>query len=131
MVEFDAALRYIDMGNYDKAIEHLKLAIDKAAETDEAESIKYRCVLGELYANLEMTEEAKSEFNRVVVFTNENTILAQQRHIAQTFLRAYEAAEQMPADELTPAKRPGDVPLVPKPVQDKGFIAKQMSKRRK
>lgn len=130
MVEFDAALRYIDLGNYDKAIEYLNAAINKAAETDEAESIKYRCVLGELYANLGKAEEAKSEFNRVMVFTNENNVLAEQRHIAKTFLEAIEASENMPAG-AAPAKRPGDIPLVPKPVQDKGFITRQMSKKRK
>lgn len=128
MVEFDAALRYIDMGSYDKAIEYLNKAIVKAEETDEAESIKYRCVLGELYINLGYTAQAKEEFTRVTVFTDNNTLLPEQRNIAKTFLAAIEAGKALNNGS---AKRPGDVPIVPKPVQNKGFIAKQLTKKRK
>ena len=128
MVEFDAALRYIDMGNYDKAIQYLNIAIKKAEEKDETEAIKYRCVLGELYVNLGKTEEAKAEFNRVIVFTYENTTLPQQRKIASTFLQAIEGDLPMPS-EIAAAKRPGDVPMIPKPVQNRGFIDRQMSKK--
>lgn len=85
-------------------------------------------MLGELYANLGMVEESKEEFEKVIDFCDENFILQKQRHIAMTYIDAFEGRLPMPSQ---PPKRPGDVPLVPKPVQNKAFIARQSRKNHK
>lgn len=125
-IDFEAALRYIDLGNYDKAIEMLKSAIDKEKENPSA-AAQYRCVLGELYANLGKVEESRTEFEQVLDYCDETNTLEKQRTIAKTFIDAFDGnLPSMPSQEKT--KRPGHVPLVPKPIQDKGFIAKQSRK---
>ena len=129
-INFDAALKYIDLGSYDKAIEKLNTAIDEEyAKTNDDNAAKIRCVLGELYINLGKVDEAREEFNYVIEYSNENSILAEQRNIAKTYLDILDGKIKMPEDQ--PAKRPGYVPLVPKPVQDKGFISRQMNKKHK
>ena len=52
-INFEAALKYIDLGSYDKAVEKLKLAIDEESSKDnDTRATEYHCVLGELYAQL-------------------------------------------------------------------------------
>ena len=59
-VEFEAALQYINLESYDNAISHLNKAIDKEMdEGNEGTAMEYRCVLGELLANLDRKEEAR------------------------------------------------------------------------
>lgn len=123
-IEFEAALRYIDMGSYEKAVKRLMNAIEK--EDGKPEEFQYRCVLGELYANIGKHDEAREEFNKVLDYCDENNILDKQRHISQTYLDALDG--KLPEMPAQPAKRPGDVPLVPKPQQNKGFIARQSRK---
>ncbi len=126
-IEFEAALRYIDMGSYDKAVKHLMNAIEK--EEGNAEEFQYRCVLGELYANIGKHDEAREEFNKVLDYCDETNSLDKQRHISQTYLDALDGKlPEMPEQPARAAKRPGDVPLVPKPQQNKGFIARQSRK---
>ena len=101
-LNYEAALKYIDLGSYDKAVEKLKLAID----------------------------EAREEFTQVIQFADENSTLDTQRSIAQTYINAFEGLlPPIPSANTEPANRPGDVPLVPKPVQNKGFISRQMNKK--
>lgn len=123
-IEFEAALRYIDMGSYEKAVKHLMNAIEK--EDGKPEEFQYRCVLGELYANIGKHDEAREEFYKVLDYCDESHILDKQRHISQTYLDALDG--KLPEMPAQPAKRPGDVPLVPKPQQNKGFIARQSRK---
>lgn len=145
-VNFEKALRYIDMGSYNKAVDSLNAAIAEANEADKPmTAIQYKCVLGELYAQLEMAPQAKAAFNAVVEYCDENHCLAEQREIAKKYLIAYEIGtidtllNEQPAPAPAPvakpaaqkAARPGYIPLVPKPVQDKSFISKQMSKKRR
>ncbi|MGN1339089.1 MAG: tetratricopeptide repeat protein [Oscillospiraceae bacterium] len=124
-MDFEAALRYIDLGSYDTAIKMLKSAIEKE-ENDPDTATKYRCVLGELYANLGRKDESRAEFEQVISYCDSTSTLAQQRTIAQTFIDAFDG--KVAAPEAQPQKRPGYVPLVPKPQQDKDFIAKQTRK---
>lgn len=124
--EFEAALRYIDLGSYDKAVEMLKTSIEKESE-DPGTAAQIRCVLGELYANLGNTEEARAEFEKVLDYCDQTNTLAKQRVIAQTYIDAFNG-KLPPKVPQEHTKRPGYVPLVPKPVQDRGFIAKQSRK---
>ena len=95
-LNYEAALKYIDLGSYDKAVEKLKLAIDE----------------------------------EVIQFADENNVLATQRSIAKTYINAFDGLiPPAPAASNETEKRPGDVPLVPKPVQNKGFISRQMNKK--
>lgn len=143
-VNFEKAIRYIDTGSYNKAVDALNAAIDEEAEKGNMHvAIQYRCVLGELFAQLEMEAQAKVAFNAVVQYCDENCCLAEQRAIAQKYLIAYETGtidrvlNEQPAETPAPApaaqntKRPGYVPLIPKPTQNKSFITKQMSKKRR
>lgn len=129
-IEFNAALQYINLGSYEKAIDKLNSAISKETENGNlADAAQYRCVLGELYANLGNIEESTKEFEQVIDYCDETNTLQQQYQIAQTYLDIFAGRIQMPeAPERT--KRPGDVPLVPKPRQNAAFIAKQSRKHK-
>ncbi|MGN1108521.1 MAG: hypothetical protein ACI4RK_03980 [Oscillospiraceae bacterium] len=129
-IDFEAALKYIDLGSYDKAIDKLKTAIENETEkNDLSTATQYRCVLGELYANLGRKDESKAEFEKVLDYCDETHTLQKQGNIAATYISAFEG--KLPAQPQPAAKRPGDVPLVPKPVQNKAFIAKQSRKNHK
>lgn len=130
-LNYEAALKYIDLGSYDKAVEKLKLAIDEESSKDnDIRATEYRCVLGELFAQLGKEEEAREEFTQVIQFADENNVLATQRSIAKTYINAFDGLiPPVPAASNETEKRPGDVPLVPKPVQNKGFISRQMNKK--
>ena len=145
-VNFEKALKYIDLGSYNKAVDSLNAAIAEANDSGkESEAIQYKCVLGELYAQLEMEEQAKPIFKDVVDYCDANNCMANQRNIAQDYLIAYETGtidnilNPQPVAPATAsekgvakkAARPRHIPLVPKPVQDKSFISRQMSKKRR
>lgn len=124
-VEFEAALKYIDLGSYDKAVSMLNTAIEKAGgDTDEG--MQYRCVLGELYANIGNVEKSREEFTKVLDYTVESHTLEKQRQIASTYLDAFDGKLPMPQKKI---ERPGDAPIVPKPRQNAAFIAKKTRKR--
>lgn len=133
-VEFEAALQYINMESYDNAIEHLNKAIDKEMDGgDEARAMEYRCVLGELLANLDRKDEARDEFAAVVDYCNFSNGLHNQKIIAGAFIKAIDEGGPLPrfdGTEEASAKRDPSVPLVPKPVQNKSFITRQMNKRK-
>lgn len=125
-IDFEAALKYIDLGSYDKAIEKLRSAIEKEGD-DQDTATQYRCVLGELFANLGRVEESREEFGKVLDYCEETHTLQQQRHIAQTYIDVFDGKIKMPEREQP--KRPGDAPLIPKPRQNTAFISRQTSKR--
>ena len=127
-IDFEAALRYIDLGSYDNAVKKLKSAIDSEKENNPEEAAQYRCVLGELYANLGQQEDSRAEFLQVIEYCDSTNTLQKQRVIAQTYLDAFDGKLPQPEPQQ---KRPGYVPLVPKPQQDRGFIAKQSRKNHK
>lgn len=125
--KFNMALEYINNGNYDKAIEMLNECIDNAtANENPMEATQVRCVLGELYANLGKKEDAVDNFRQVLEYCHSTDSLPEQAKIAASYIKAI--AESKPAN---PTDRPGYVPLVPKPVQDKAFITKAMNKKRR
>lgn len=126
-IDFEVALKYIDLGSYDKAIEKLNSAISKEEEGGKADlATQYRCVLGELYAKLGDTKNARTEFYKVIDYCDDTNTLQKQRTIAKTYINVFDGIIKAP--EQPEAKRPGDAPLVPKPVQNKSFIAKQTRK---
>lgn len=138
-IEFEKAIQYIDLGNYTKAVDCLNSAIEAetAADNDDT-ATEYRCVLGELYAQLDMEEQAIKEFTAVKEYCESEQKLKKQNAIATKFLNAYETGtiEQLlngepNAKKSAKVQRPGYIPLIPKPVQDKSFISKQMSKKRR
>ena len=127
-VDFDAALRYIDLGNYDKAEALLNSAIAKEEEEGKEETaVKYRCVLGELLINIGRGNDARNEFDKVLAYCDDTHTLSEQRKIAQTYIDVLDGKIKLPAKKA--AQRPGDVPIVPKPVQNKAFISRQMNKK--
>jgi len=78
MTNFDKAVRYLEMGNYEKSEELLKMAIsecEKDMEQHEYElnpSIEIYCCYGELLYELNRTEEATCYLNKVIDYYNEN-----------------------------------------------------------
>ncbi len=133
-VEFEAALQYINLESYDNAISHLNKAIDKEMdEGNEGTAMEYRCVLGELLANLDRKEEARDEFAAVVDYCDFSNDLPKQKIIAGAFIKAIDEGGPLPRFDVsagTEAKRNPSVPLIPKPVQNKSFISRQMNKRK-
>lgn len=123
-MDFEAALKYIDLGSYDKAIEKLNSAIEQESANEET-AIQYRCVLGELQANLGHVPQARAEFEKVIAYCLEHHTLQKQGSIAQTYIDMFDGKIKPPAGQ----ERPGDAPIVPKPVQNKGFISRQMNRK--
>ena len=128
-IKFEAALKYIDLQNYDEAIKHLSEAIKEEENKDnEADAARYRCVLAELLANLGRKQEARAEFDKVFAYCNDSMTLPEQRSIAMAYIHDIDNNIPLP-NEM--AKRNGSLPIVEKPVQNKAFISQQMKKRRK
>lgn len=138
-LNLEKALAYIDLGSYAKAVDSLEAAIsEEEAAGNRFAATEYKCILGELYARLDMSAQAVDVFEDVVLFCDETSCLAQQRDIAMKYLIAYRTGnidavfDEMDAPEKkTAVSRPGYLPLIPKPTQDKGFISKQMNKKRR
>ena len=87
-VNFEMALQYINLGSYEKAEKELETAI--AAETEKqnfSAATEYRCVLGELLANLGRKKDANEQFKQVVEYCNKTGGLNKQREIAEGFLK--------------------------------------------
>lgn len=88
-VNLEMALRLINLEAYDRAVEELKKAI--AAEKknkNKAGAVEIRCILGELYGNLDMKKEAKAEFKKVIEYCDETRTLHKQREIAENYLNS-------------------------------------------
>ena len=124
-INFEAALKYIDLGSYDKAVEKLKLAIDEESSKDnDTRATEYHCVLGELFAQLGKEEEAREEFTQVIQFADENNVLATQRSIAKTYINAFDG---LIPPALRQAMRPKSVPemsrLFPSPYRTRASSA--------
>lgn len=116
-ISFEIGLRYIDHGNYDKAVTSIKTAIEEeTASGSESTAAEYRCVLGELYANMGKINESEQEFIKVLEFCDKNNTLPKQRAIALRYLQTYNS----PVARVRRGKS----------VQDKAFIAKMMNKRK-
>lgn len=127
-IKVEQALRYIDLGSYTKAVDLLQEAIsEETAKENTEEAIKYRCVLGELYFQLEMGPQAKEELEAVLEYSENRNDMKPQYAIAKKYLDIMSGK--------IPVKKgkghPKDLPLVPKPIQNKAFITKQMSKKRR
>lgn len=128
-INFELAIQFINLEDYDNAVKKLNEAIaEENGAGNENTAIQYTCVLGELLANIERIEESRAEFNKVIEYCRRTDSLPKQLNIAETYIAAFDGRIQMMPQ---PAPRPGDAPLVGKPIQNKAFISKQMNKRRK
>ncbi len=86
-VNFEMALQYINLGSYEKAEEELRTAIEKETEKGSLETaMEYRCVLGELLANLRKRKKSDEEFLRVVEYCKKTGSLPKQLAIAEEYL---------------------------------------------
>ena len=125
--KFNMALGYINSGSYEKAIDLLNECINTATEEgNPQEATQVRCILGELYANLGKKEDAINNFAQVLEYCNNTQSLPEQARIAATYIKAI--TEGKPANLNNKSR---NVPLVPKPVQNKAFITKAMNKKRR
>ena len=87
-VNFEMALQYINLGSYEKAEKELKTAIDAEIEKQHLSiATEYRCVLGELLANLDRKDEADEQFKQVVDYCRKTGELKKQLEIAEGFLK--------------------------------------------
>lgn len=127
-VEFEKALKYIDMESYEKAIECLNSAIFAEEDNDDLrKATEYRCVLGELYYQLGMEAQARDELTEVIQYCDDTKTLHKQRTIAKTYIDAMNGI--LPEKPQQRVERPKDMPLVPKPVQNKAFITQHMNRK--
>ena len=123
-INFEVALRHINLESYEKAVEHLNLAINEETEAGREETaVQYACVLGELLANLGRVPEAREQFEKVREYCDRTNSLFKQRQIAQNFLDAFDGKIKLVSE-------PTSSPLFAKPVQNKAFINRQMRKRK-
>lgn len=87
-VNFEMALRYINLGSYEKAEKELKTAIDAETEKQNLSiAAEYRCVLGELLANLGRKKDSDKQFKQVVEYCEKTGKLSKQREIAEGYLK--------------------------------------------
>lgn len=90
-IHFDAALRLINMENYDAAVRNLEQAIEaEEGKGDTKCAMEYTCVLGELLANMGETERARGEFNKVLGYCTITNSLPEQRKIAKRFIDEFD-----------------------------------------
>ena len=78
-------------------------------------------------------DEARDEFAAVVDYCDFSKRLPDQKTIAGAFIKAIDEGGPLPEMTKRPeasAKRDPRLPLIPKPVQNKSFISKQMNKRK-
>ncbi len=126
-INFEAALRYIDLEDYDKAESELKTAIDTEMKNgSEGTAAEYRCVLGELLADLGKREDARKEFAAVLEYCDRTNTLPMQRRISGAFINAIDKGLPLPDFGGEAQKRR---PVFAKPVQDKSFIVKHTNRR--
>lgn len=86
-VNFEMAIQFINMEEYDKAVDSLKKAIAAEYEkNDEKAAIEYTCVLGELLADLDRRAEAEAEFIKVLEYSDKTNSVPKQAKIAIEFL---------------------------------------------
>ncbi len=117
---YSLALKMIDIGMYDEAINHLKLAISEAKKADSEDmAVMISCVLGELYANLGQISESKAVFTEVCEYCDKTNSLPAQKEIAEKFLNSFDSGSAL--QKFTKNS---------KPQQNKAFISKQMRKRK-
>ena len=86
-VNFEMAMRYINLGSYEKAENALKAAIDEEIGKNNGDvAAEYRCVLGELLANLDRKDDAAAELKQVYEYCGKKEKLSRQREIAEKLL---------------------------------------------
>lgn len=130
-VNFEAALLHINLENYDRAIEELNTAIDTEMDKDnESLASEYRCVLGELLANLGRLDDARDEFATVLEYCDYSNSLPKQREISIAFINAIDKKTPLP-DFSGGSGASGRRPVFAKPAQDKNFIIKHTNRRGK
>lgn len=127
-VNFEMAIQYINLEEYEKAVESLKAAVKEESDRgNEKGAAEYTCVLGELYADLGMKDESIGEFTKVLDYCNRTNSLPKQRQIAKDFLDLFSGNIKL----VTDTPKTIDVPFNTMGMQSKGFIAKNQRKRGK
>lgn len=127
-INFEMAIQYINLEDYDKAVESLQTAIkDEFGKNNEKGAIEYTCVLGELYADLNRKEESIDEFNKVLEYCERTNKLPKQRQIAKEFLDLFSGETKMTTEPRPTIQAPANV----MGMTSKGFIAKNQRKRGK
>ena len=127
-INFEAAIRYINIGESEQAIKELKEAIrSEIANNSENISIQYRCVLGELLHDLQRDDEAAKEFKKVIDYCKRTGSLPNQEKIAEEFLKAINGNITITAEQLN---IPGSTELMSMPVQNNS-TPKKVSRRKK
>lgn len=127
-INFEAAIRYINIGESEQAIKELKEAIrSEIANNSENISIQYRCVLGELLHDLQRDDEAAEEFKKVIDYCKRTGSLPNQEKIAEEFLKAINGNITITAEQLN---IPGSTELMSMPVQNNS-TPKKVSRRKK
>ncbi len=127
-IKFEAALQYINLGNYEEAEKHLNEAIAEEEEKHNGSgAAAYRCVLAELLANIGRKQEARGLFDKVVAYCDDTSTMSEQREIAMAYIHDIDRNLPMPN---AIQKRGASQPMIDKPVQNRAFITRQMNKHK-
>lgn len=84
--DFNKALRYLDIGSYDKAIPILNHIIEFARKEAPLYFIKANCVLGEVLFSLNEFEQAGNCFHQVIATEFEDDRLNYEKDLAKTMI---------------------------------------------
>lgn len=109
-INFEAAIKFINLGDNDSAINELNTAIGVEEKNGrESTAIQYRCVLGELLHELGRDDDASKELEKVVKYCGETNSLPQQERIASDILDAIGGKvtlTAMPLDDSADVSKP-------------------------
>ncbi len=98
---FEMAIQFINMEEYDKAVDSLKKAISAEHENNnEKAAMEYTCVLGELLANLDRRHEAEEEFLKVLDYSVRTNSIPKQAAIAKEFLDFFHGKIKLVTDAV-------------------------------
>ncbi|EWH11438.1 hypothetical protein KLA_15615 [Cellulophaga geojensis KL-A] len=86
--QFNKALRLLDFGKVDKAVEILKeLLVKSKEEKNDLYFIRISCILGEIYFENEVFDVAKNYLTNVVSTKYSNDLVNYERTIAKELLQ--------------------------------------------
>lgn len=91
IIEYDKALRLLDLEEYDKAEELLKKSVQIAKEKkNNYELMEIYCCYGEFLAMMEREDEAKSYLNEVIDFYEKTSECENEYDMAREILDTIE-----------------------------------------
>lgn len=94
--QFNKALRLLDIGKVDKAVQILKdLLIKSQEEKDDLYFIRVNCILGEIYFENEYFSDAKHHLTNVISTKCSNDLVNYEKNITKELLHKIDTNKDM------------------------------------